>query len=203
MEVRIAKVFSVAFHPLIMPTYIFALLLSLNAHFALALPLQAKELLLGVILLSTCIFPLLMVFLLKYNGSIMSMEMEQRQERILILAISGIFYYLSWWMLQQMHFSLVFQLFMSGIFYALVCTLLINFFWKISLHMVAAGGATGALISLSLLLIQPIQAIILLTILMSGIIGFARLKLASHNPAQVYLGWIVGLVVMLTAMNFF
>lgn len=202
MEMRIAKVVSVLFHPLLMPTYIFTLLLSLNAHFALALPLQSKGFLLGIIFTSTCIFPLLMVLLLKHTGIISSLEMETRQERIMTLAFSGVFYYLSWWMLRQMHFSPIYQLFMIGTFYALLFTLLINLFWKISLHMVAAGGATGMLIGLSLLLAQPVQAIIILIILMSGIIGFARLKLESHNPAQIYLGWIVGIVVMLSVMNF-
>lgn len=128
--------------------------------------------------------------------------MESRQERILTLAISGVFYYLTWWMLRHMHLSLVFQLFMIGTFYTLVSTVLINLFWKISLHMVAAGGATGLFISISLLLIQPVQAIIVLTILMSGIIGFARLKLESHNQAQIYLGWIVGFFVMVMVMYF-
>lgn len=202
MEKRIAKVISVLFHPLLMPTYIFALLLNFNAHFALVLPLEAKGFLLGIIFISTCIFPLLIALLFKYTGKVMSLEMESRQERILSLAISGVFYYLSWWMLRQMHLSPIFQLFMIGTFYTLVFTILINLFWKISLHMVAAGGATGALISISLMLLQPIQAIIIFAILMSGIIGFARLRLESHNPAQIYLGWIMGLVVMLSVMNF-
>ena len=202
MEVRIAKVISVLFHPLLIPTYIFVLLLTLNAHFALILPLKAKGILLGVIFISTCIFPLLMAVLFKYTGKIMSLEMESRQERILTLAVSGVFYYFTWWMLRQMHLAPVFQLFMIGTFYALAFTLLISLFWKISLHMVAAGGATGALIGLSLLLIQPIQAIIMIAIALSGIIGFARLKLESHNPAQIYMGWIMGLLVMLSVMNF-
>jgi hypothetical protein len=202
METRIAKVISVLFHPLLMPTYIFALLLILNAHFALVLPLQAKVLLLGTIFISTCIFPLLMVLLLKFTGRILTLEMQSRQERILSMAITGVFYYLSWWMLTQMHLSPIFQLVMTGIFYTLVITILISFFWKISLHTIAAGGATGLFTGLSLLLLQPFQAIILMAILLGGIIGFARLKLESHNPAQVYLGWIVGFLVMLFVVIF-
>ena len=201
MESRIAKVISVLFHPLVMPTYIFVLLLTLNAHFALILPLKAKGLLLGMIFISTCILPLLMIILFKHIGKVMSTEIEGRQERILALIISGVFYYLSWRMLRQMHFSPIFQLFMIGTFYALVFTLLINLFWKISFYMVAAGSAAGMLIGLSLLLNQPVQIIIVVTIVISGIIGFARLKLESHDPAQIYLGWIVGLAVMLLVMN--
>ena len=201
MEARIAKIISILFHPLVIPTYIFAILLTLNAHFSLLLPLQAKGILLGIIFISTCIFPVLMVLLLKFTGKILSLEMESRQERFLILAVSGVFYYLSWWMLRQMHLSPVFQLFMIGIFYTLIITIVINLFWKISLHMIAAGGATGMFIGISLLLSLPVQVIILITILLSGIIGFARLRLESHNPAQIYLGWIVGLFVMLLVIN--
>ena len=169
MESRIAKVISVLFHPLVIPTYIFVLLLTLNAHFARVLPLKAKGLLLGIIFISTCILPLLMIILFKHIGKVMSTEIEGRQERILALIISGVFYYLSWRMLRQMHFSPIFQLFMIGTFYALVFTLLINLFWRISFYMVAAGSATGMLIGLSLLLNQPVQIIIVVTILISGI----------------------------------
>jgi len=142
------------------------------------------------------------MLLLIHSGKMLNFQMEKRQERTISLLIISIFYYLTWWMLGRMPVSPVFPIIMIGIFYTSVLALALNLFYKISLHMLAAGGATGVFIGLSLLLLQPIQLIIMLMILISGIIGFARLKLNSHNSAQVYLGWIAGVVIMLLVMNY-
>jgi hypothetical protein len=202
MGTRLAKIISVLFHPVMVPTYITIIILNLNAYFVHILPLKAKELLLGMVFLSTCALPLSLILLLIYSGKMFSLQMEKRQERTFSLLIISIFYYLTWWMLGQMPVSKVFPVIMIGIFYTSVTVLALNLFFKISLHMCAAGGATGVLIGLSLLLLQPIQMLLMLMILISGVIGFARLKLNSHNSSQVYLGWIVGVVIMLSVMNY-
>jgi hypothetical protein len=202
MESRLAKIISVLFHPILMPTYIMGIMMNLNAYFVLILSLKAKGMLLGMVFLSTCILPLSIVLLIMHIGKEISLQMEKRQERTISLLVISIFYYLTWWMIRRMPVSPVFPVVLIGVFYTSVVTLVINLFLKISLHMIAAGGAAGVFIGLSLLLLQPIQFLIILMILLGGIIGFARLKLNSHNSAQVYLGWIVGVVVMLSVMNY-
>jgi membrane-associated phospholipid phosphatase len=59
------------------------------------------------------------------------------------------------------------------------------------------GALLGVFLSLSLKLMINIQLLILLLILLSGLVGFSRLKLNMHGPAQVYVGFFVGLLVML------
>jgi hypothetical protein len=202
MEIRLAKIISVVFHPILMPVYIMGMLLNLNAYFALVLTAKAKIMLLGMVFLSTCIFPLALIFLFIHSGKMLSLQMEKRQERTITLLAISVFYYLTWWMMGRMQLSPVFSVFIIGVFYTSVVALTINLFMKISLHMIAAGGATGLFICLSLLLLQPLQSVVVGMIFLSGIIGFARLKLNSHNPAQVYLGWIVGMTVMLSVFYF-
>lgn len=202
MGTRLAKIISFLFHPVLMPTYITGILLSLKTYFVLVLSLKAKGMLMGMVFLSTCSLPMSFILLLIFSGKMFSLQMEKRQERTISLLIISIFYYLTWWMLGRMPVSPVFPVIMIGIFYTSVVGLTINLFFKISLHMIGAGGATGVFIGLSLLLLQPVQLLIMLIILLSGIIGFARLKLNSHNSAQVYLGWIVGVVVMISVMNY-
>ena len=203
METRLAKIISVVFHPILMPTYLIGMLLNLNAYFALVLTAKAKIMLLGMVFLSTCIFPMALIFLFIHSGKMLSLQMEKRQERTITLLAISMFYYITWWMLGRMQLSPVFSVFIIGVFYTSVFTLTINLFMKISLHMIAMGGATGLFVGLSLLLLLPLQSIVVIVILLSGIIGFARLKLNSHNPAQIYVGWIVGMAVMLSVLNFF
>ncbi len=202
MEIRLAKFISVLFHPVLMPAYIMGILLNLDAYFVLILSWKAKGMLIGMVFLSTCILPLSIILLLIHSGKMLSLNMEKRQERTVSLLIISIFYYITWWILARMQLSPVFPVFMIGIFYTSVAALVINLLLKISLHMIAAGGATAVFIGLSFLLLQPLQLLIMQLILLSGIIGFARLKLNAHNPAQVYLGWIVGMVIMLSVMNY-
>jgi membrane-associated phospholipid phosphatase len=61
--------------------------------------------------------------------------------------------------------------------------------------MVGIGGFTGALIALSLLLKVNMQYYIIASVLVSGIIGYARLSLQAHSPKQIYIGWFTGLLV--------
>ncbi|MCK4288907.1 MAG: hypothetical protein KAW86_06865, partial [Bacteroidales bacterium] len=84
-----------------------------------------------------------------------------------------------------------------GATFLLIITLIINFFWKISIHMIGIGGMLGTLIGLSFLWMIDIPFLIILLILCSGITGFARLKLNAHNPAQVYTGFVIGTSFML------
>jgi membrane-associated phospholipid phosphatase len=35
-------------------------------------------------------------------------------------------------------------------------------------------------------------------VLLSGFVGFARLKLKAHEPMQIYAGYLIGFAVMLT-----
>jgi hypothetical protein len=202
MGTRIAKIISVLFHPVLIPTYIIGILLNLNVYFVQVLSLKARGMLLGMVFLSTCALPLLFILLLIYSGKMFSLQMEKRQERTISLLITSLFYYLTWWMLGKMPVSPVFPIIMIGVFYASTVALAANLFFKISLHMIAAGGATGVFIGLSLLMTQPIQLIVMLMIFLSGIIGFARLKLGTHNSTQVYLGWLAGICIMIFVMNY-
>ena len=63
--------------------------------------------------------------------------------------------------------------------------------------MIGIGGMTGALIGISLSLHVDLQALILLFVFLSGLAGYARLKLKAHTQTQIYSGFVCGLLVML------
>jgi membrane-associated phospholipid phosphatase len=44
------------------------------------------------------------------------------------------------------------------------------------------------------------KTIIVALIIISGLVGFARLQLQAHNPAQVYTGFIVGFTGMIALL---
>jgi membrane-associated phospholipid phosphatase len=64
--------------------------------------------------------------------------------------------------------------------------------------MVGWGGLVGLILSLSLRFNTDLVLFLILAILFSGIVGFARLKLTAHSPMQVYMGFLIGFLIMIT-----
>lgn len=196
MELKIAKIVSVLFHPLLIPTYTTLLLFNLNSYIAFQIPYQAKLLILGMIVITTFFFPVLFILIMKRRGMIKSLHMENREERLYPFIITAIFYFLTYQMIRQLQISDVYKLFTLGSAILILISMVVNFFMKISIHMVGIGGMLGALIGLSLHFNLNMIYSIILIIFVSGVIGYSRLKLNAHKPIQIYIGFLSGAIVM-------
>ena len=196
MENKIAGVISYLFHPLLIPLYTLLFLLNMNVYFALIIPGSFKLFLIGVILLTTMLIPLGFFFLLHRRKLIISFFMETREERIYPLLVTGIFYYLTYYLLKGFHISPIFSFYMLGATFLVVLALVINFYRKISLHMLGVGGAFGMMLGLSFNLSLDLIYFVLTALLLSGGVGFARLQTGSHKPSEIYSGFLLGAVVM-------
>jgi len=196
MELRIARVISYIFHPLLIPFYTFLILLNTNRYFSLMIPLKGKLLLSGVILLTTVLLPFFTSLLLLRMKIIHSFFPEIREERIYLLLNIAIFYYLSYYLLKGTQVSMLFSYFMLGSTFLVICASIITFFHRISLHMIGTGALTGALLGLSLGHSLDVTGFIVLVILLAGLTGSARLKINSQQPAEIYSGFLLGIAVM-------
>lgn len=151
---------------------------------------------LGMIAITTFFFPVLFILIMKRRGMIKSLHMESREERLYPFVITAIFYFLTYQMIRQLQISDVYKLFMLGSAILIIISLTVNFVMKISIHMVGIGGLMGTLIGLSLHINLDLISSIIIAILIAGIVGFSRLKLAAHKPIQVYTGFLTGALVM-------
>ena len=61
----------------------------------------------------------------------------------------------------------------------------------------AIGALTGILIGLSIRLNINLIPILLTTIIVSGLVCFARLALNAHKSSEVYIGYLLGIGYML------
>ncbi len=202
MEKQFAKILSVLFHPLLIPTYALLLLFSTNYYFVMVLPLQYKYLVLSFVFITTFVLPSIMMFILLRAKMINSLQMENSKERTLPLFIVSGFFFATYYFLREAPQSSIFNLFMLGATILVLLSLLINYITKISVHMVALGGLFGMFTGLAFTFNQDITYLIILIILGSGFTGFARLKLKSHSPSQVYLGFLLGSIFMLSMFLF-
>jgi hypothetical protein len=62
--------------------------------------------------------------------------------------------------------------------------------------MVGLGGATGFLLMLNLQQGADVLEFFILALLLSGVVGTARLSLDEHSPLQIYSGYLIGLTCM-------
>lgn len=197
METRVAKIISYIFHPIFMPIYGLLLLFNIKSYFSFELILKARLLLLAFVFVTTVLFPLLIVALMKRQGFIENYQMKNREERRFPYLITAIFYFIAYQILRQMQFPEVYSFYFMGATFLLATVVILNIWWKISIHMVGLGGISGMMCGLAITLSLNIFFLISLTILASGIVGYARLKLETHKSSEIYLGFLMGFCIML------
>ena len=194
MQRWIAKIISVILHPMFMPVYGILILFN-SGTFLSYLPKSVKNIVLIIIAVNTIILPLSVVPLYLSQKIIKSIHMVTSRERIIPLVMNSLFFYLGFYLLNRLQVPELIKIYVLASFSVVVVTLLVSLKWKISIHMIGIGGLTGAIISISWHLGVDMKAVWMGLILCSGLIGFARLELNKHTPAQVYSGFFIGLLV--------
>jgi len=197
MEKRTAQAISVVFYPLFVPTYAFAILLTLPAYFSALMPASAKWMVLGLVFATTCILPTLLFIIMIKTGIVSTTYLEKREDRTLPYIVSIIFFYLTYYLLKKLQISPVYYYFMIGATMLNVLVMVINIFWKICSHTASVGALAGMMVGLSYFLGTFYFLSIALSLLMAGLTGFARLKLNAHTPAQVYSGFLLGFITII------
>ncbi|MCF8219011.1 MAG: hypothetical protein K9I29_01395 [Bacteroidales bacterium] len=196
MEKKLANIFSTLFNPVLIPFYGSLIILFSDGYLSLLLPAQARLMILGIIVLMTVLMPAVTIFLMKKTKMISSIRLEKREERAVPFLATGFSFYLAYMLIKSFEIPGYYGLFLLGATLLIVLALVINSFWKISIHMMALGGLTGLFIALSPFVFGVDEVFTYLLIFISGLTGFARLKLNVHTPAQVYTGWFTGVAFM-------
>ncbi len=203
MQTKIAKIISYLFHPLLIPTYAFVLLFSIKAYFSLIIPTEGKLRILLLIFIVTFVFPVMVILFFKSRNMIKSLYQLSRQERKFPYITTIIFYFFAYYLLKNVQISPIFHFFTFGATVLSMTAFVINFFWKISIHMIAIGGVIGMLIGLSFTGILGSPFWIYVAVFVAGLIGFARLQLKAHSQLQVYAGFFLGVFGMIYLALYF
>jgi hypothetical protein len=193
IEKQFSKTVSYLFHPLFMPTLGSILVLNIGGYISFTVPLQLKYLVYGIVFLNTFIFPTLATYYLMKKGFVRDFEMANARERRIPMLLTAVFYFFTYYILKNASLPPVLFLLILGATLSVLLTLIITLAWKISTHMVGMGGITGAIIALSLKFGVDMQIMIISMLLLSGIVGYARITLQAHTHNQVYWGFVLGI----------
>lgn len=214
----IARFVSYFFHPMFMVAFMLAVLSVVNPFLFGSYEIQKSGLLIISVISLSIFFPLLSIFMMKALGLIESLEMKTDRERVGPLIVTGIFYL--WLYVNIKDNPMVpeaFSFFVLGATIGLFIGFFMNQFTRISLHTIGIGGFLTGLVlirynfsyesfvidfGMNKLLIQT-DLLLIMTVIVSGLVGTSRLIMEAHKPDQIYGGYLVGSVAQIIAYMIF
>ena len=193
-----SRAVSYILHPFMLPVYMLAVLLWGDTVFSLYPP-RFKVYLSWVVVLYTLVIPALAIALLKTAGRLQSWSLSSRQDRVLPLVIGTVCYILCAVTVGRIASAEVIRRIMLAAACCEMLCLAVNYFWKISLHMTAAGGCIAVLCVLCVVS-GHLNGVLALAVAASGALASARLYLGKHEPRQTAAGFAAGFTVTLCAL---
>ncbi len=190
-----ANLLSALFHPLVMPTY--GIAIALYTSYMRIFGSHLLGIIMIGILLTTCILPSLGIYILYRTGVVSDFRLHERTERTIPYIINFACYIACYLYLYRFGVPMWILSFIAGAIISLIVTMFINRFWKISAHMVAAGSLVALVFLMStfkLMLTPYMFPLQIITLLLAGAIGSARILLHRHTLGQVAAGFTLGVI---------
>lgn len=188
-----SRVLSVVFQPLLIPFYSL-LLLSLYTDLFSYYKYGIKSFLLPVLSL-TFIIPFAFTVILRSTGYIANFALSKAKDRILpylifIISNSSLIYIFS-----QINVPAWFLIFLSSPIAIAICGFIVNFYCRVSMHMLALGNMVSTVICICFMLegINP-YGLIMILFLISGLVAVSQLYLEKSTPTEIYVGFLIGLI---------
>ena len=160
--------------------------------------------LLSLIFITTYFIPLLILILLKIVGYAKSFQLETIKERKIPIFLMILLFYALGNGLSA--YTLLYDF--TLLFYASALALMIVYVFfianiKVSLHLISMGIMTGFFIIMGSKYSFSTMPIVLISLLLSGLLASSRLYLKAHQPKEVYIGFILGVLSQITTFIFY
>ena len=191
-----------------MPTFVFGVLL-FQVPNVLGVDVFSATLrlsLLVLIFIGTFGVPALLIYYLYRSGYVQTLHLTTLTDRRLPFFLTALIYtFLTFLFAFRMELiSTVapeIAVLLGSISLSILLVGIISLYWQISAHSVGMSGVVGILAGIMLKFSQTeLFMPLLLSVLLTGFVGSARLKLNAHTPAQIGVGVVLGLCVSLVAV---
>ena len=195
----VARIISVLFHPLFIPVYVSSFLMFSTPLFT-GLDGRDKLFLLLRFLLMYTVFPLVTILLAKGLGFIQSIYLRTQKDRIIPYIACGMYYFWMWYVLRnQPQFPKELVMLSLAIFIGSSLGLITNSYLKVSMHGISMGVMVAFTCIVAFLAEINFGPYISLSLLIAGLVSTARLMNSDHDPVEVYIGLIIGIVAQIAA----
>lgn len=197
--IPLAKINAILFHPVVLPLYLTILIFNCDNPFVTDNIVITSSVYINI-LMWTILMPLLSLVILKKLKRISSYSLLDKRERVLPLALTFVFYFLCSGFLSRIPGAILIRACLQASMLLMLIVSLISLKWKISIHSAALGSVLAVLVFLSVFYKSDIITLIYFCIAISGMQMFSRLLLGRHLPSQVYAGYSLGFVLMLSVL---
>ena len=196
MEKKFAMAMSIIFQPIFVPIYSLIILFNADTYITYVVQSEVKKFIYLITLLNTVILPI-GVFYYFYRAKLIdSFHMHTAKERSLPFLTTIVFHLSTFYLFTKAPMPSLFPNLVLGAAFSVATAFVINLKWKVSIHMLGMGGIVGTIIGLILRYqVDAIQLVMALVIL-SGVVGYSRLRLDAHTPLQVYVGFVLGTLIL-------
>ena len=197
---RFYKTISAVLHPIMVPTtgVLLYLLILPNSYTS-----RQKTALLALIFITTYLVPILILVLFKKFNLINNFNINGVKERKVPVALMIIVFYLLGNTIENnikmTDISLLFYTSSIALTFVYLC---LTYQLKVSIHLLSLGISTGFFILIGFIYNYSLPIVVIGNILLAGIVANARMYLKIHQPKEVYLGFLSGLIAPFVVYSF-
>lgn len=190
--IKTSQVLSWVFTPFIVPFLAFIMLFLFS--YLRVIPYTYKVLVLSIVFLFTILIPTFGIVIFKIFSKKRLKDLNKRKERFIPLLLTIISYVYCLFLMNKHRIPW----YMTGIILASLISLsisfVLNFKWRLSEHMIGIGSVIGGLVSFGALFgFNPLQGLVV-SILVAGMLGTARIILKHQSLGEVLTGFSIGLI---------
>jgi len=196
MEKKFAMAVSVIFQPIFVPLYSLIILFNADTYITYAVQPEVKKFIYLITLLNTVILPIGVFYYFYRAKLIETIHMHTAKERSLPFLTTIVFHMSTFYLFSKALMPSLFPNLVLGAAFSVSMAFIINLKWKVSIHMLGMGGIVGTIIGLILRYQVDATQLVMALVILSGIVGFSRLKLNAHTPLQVYVGFVLGTLIL-------
>jgi hypothetical protein len=189
--------FSYLFHPLLLIVWVSLYLLYINDTIFLGLDSFDRLKIFLRIISTSVLLPLVTVLLLKALDFIKSIQLHTQKERIIPYVACITFFFWSFYVARQLNDPAPLKAFLLTLFISASAGLIINNYFKVSMHAMGAGSLLAFFILL--LYNGSIESGLPLTlaVFIAGITCTSRFIAGKHHPFDIGFGFFMGFVLQL------
>jgi hypothetical protein len=197
----LAKFISFVFHPLFVGVMMAAYLIFVHPLYFVGFSEKEKMLKLLAVINNNVFFPLLVVALLRALGFNKSVLLKTQKERIVPYLASITFFFWTYYVFKnQPETPRVIVYMCRGMFFASSVALVLNNYYKISMHGIGVGGMVG-LMALTLVDGSLYSGIpFMVAILVAGLVVTARKIVSDHQWFDIITGFLLGFLCQFVAL---
>jgi hypothetical protein len=196
MNRTVSLAVSTVFHPVFVNLMGLLLLIFLSPYLSLGLTPNAQLFYVLFIFISAGIIPMLVVLGMKLFGKVQSILLNVQDERNIPYLVTASLYLFDFYLLARLHAPAMIRAYVLACACIVVAVVIINHFYKISIHGASLGALTAIVITGAKLSAMDIRYALIAVLVVSGLTLSARLFLYAHTISQVLMGWLLGFAIM-------